>query len=95
MAAQTSQEASASSSTSDLSKPPQPDPVSEKAIMETTDASNPSDSKEETTIETEGMDSLTRELSRIGTSDYPSAFPLAMIVVALVLSIFLVALDMT
>ena len=34
-------------------------------------------------------------LSRIATSDYPHAFKLAFIVVALVLSIFLVALDMT
>ena len=36
-----------------------------------------------------------RVLSRIPTSDYPKAFKLAFIVVALVLSIFLVALDMT
>ena len=34
-------------------------------------------------------------LSRIATSDYPHAMKLAFIVVALVLSIFLVALDMT
>ena len=34
-------------------------------------------------------------LSRIATSDYPQAFKLTFIVVALVLSIFLVALDMT
>ena len=34
-------------------------------------------------------------LSRIATSDYPHSFKLAFIVVALVLSIFLVALDMT
>ena len=34
-------------------------------------------------------------LSRIATADYPKALKLAMIVVALVLSIFLVALDMT
>lgn len=34
-------------------------------------------------------------LSRIATSDYPHAFKLTFIVVALVLSIFLVALDMT
>lgn len=38
-----------------------------------------------------GMESL----SRIATADYPHAFKLAFIVVALVLSIFLVALDMT
>ena len=34
-------------------------------------------------------------LTRIATADYPKAFKLAFIVVALVLSIFLVALDMT
>ena len=34
-------------------------------------------------------------LSRIATSDYPHAFKLTFIVVALVLSMFLVALDMT
>lgn len=40
---------------------------------------------------TEGMETLTR----IATSDFPHAFKLAFIIVALVLSIFLVALDMT
>jgi hypothetical protein len=35
------------------------------------------------------------DLTRIATADYPKAYKLAMIVVALVLSIFLVALDMT
>lgn len=38
---------------------------------------------------------LSHQLSRIATSDYPSGFRLAMIVLALVMSIFLVALDMT
>jgi MFS transporter, DHA2 family, glioxin efflux transporter len=38
---------------------------------------------------------LSRQLSRIATSDYPRGLRLAMIVVALVLTIFLVALDMT
>ncbi|RVX71249.1 hypothetical protein B0A52_04823 [Exophiala mesophila] len=48
-------------------------------------------------IKFEGIEgeALGRELSRIATSDYPSAFPLAMIVIALVASVFLVALDMT
>lgn len=36
-----------------------------------------------------------RQLSRIDTSDYPKAFSLFMIVIALILSVFLVALDMT
>lgn len=40
-------------------------------------------------------DALQRELSRIDTADFPSAFPLAMITIALLLSIFLCALDMT
>ena len=40
-------------------------------------------------------ETLGREISRIDTSDYPRAFPLAMIAVALACSIFLVALDMT
>lgn len=48
-------------------------------------------------VKVQGIESeaLGRELSRIATSDYPSAFPLAMIVIALVASVFLVALDMT
>jgi len=40
-------------------------------------------------------DDRAEELTRIATADYPTAYKLAMIVVALVLSIFLVALDMT
>ena len=38
---------------------------------------------------------LQHQLSRIDTSDYPTGLRLAMVVIALVLSIFLVALDMT
>lgn len=38
---------------------------------------------------------LSPQLSRIATADFPTGFRLAMIVLALVLSIFLVALDMT
>lgn len=40
-------------------------------------------------------DDAERDLSRIDTADYPHAYKLFFIVVALVLSIFLVALDMT
>ena len=40
-------------------------------------------------------DQLQRELSRINTADYPGPFALSMIVIALMLSIFLCALDMT
>lgn len=47
---------------------------------------------EETSAEnTQGMETLTR----IATSDYPHAFKLSFIVVALMLSMFLVSLDMT
>lgn len=38
---------------------------------------------------------FSRQLSRIATSDYPAGFRLAMVVLALILSIFLVSLDMT
>jgi hypothetical protein len=38
---------------------------------------------------------FSRQISRIATSDYPAGFRLAMVVLALVLSIFLVSLDMT
>lgn len=43
---------------------------------------------------TEDADDM-ETLSKIATSDYPHAFKLAFIIIALVLSIFLVALDMT
>ncbi|RMZ81570.1 hypothetical protein DV737_g2448, partial [Chaetothyriales sp. CBS 132003] len=87
MATQESQQPSQASSVSDLSKTPVPEAVSEKRAIE--------DEKPANDEPQEAVDELTRELSRIGTSDYPLAFPLAMIVIALVLSIFLVALDMT
>lgn len=40
-------------------------------------------------------DEAAEDLSRIATADYPKAYKLAMIVIALILSIFLVSLDMT
>lgn len=40
-------------------------------------------------------DDTAEDLTRIETADYPKTYKLAMIIVALVLSIFLVALDMT
>ena len=43
---------------------------------------------------TEGAEHI-KTLSRIATSEYPHAFKLTFIVIALVLSVFLVALDMT
>jgi MFS transporter, DHA2 family, glioxin efflux transporter len=81
---------SASNSSDDISKPQSPHNEPEKDGVDLEKTISPEAQKEEA-----GMDELTRELSRIGTSDYPSAFPLVMIVIALVLSIFLVALDMT
>ena len=83
--AQPSAQASASSSNSDLTKIPTVDAPKDGVDVE----------KSEIQKDDEPMDELTRELSRIGTADYPSALPLAMIVIALILSIFLVALDMT
>ncbi len=46
-------------------------------------------------VPTRNDDEGEETLSRIATADYPKAFKLAFIVVALVLSMFLVALDMT
>jgi MFS transporter, DHA2 family, glioxin efflux transporter len=81
---------SASSSSSDLSKIPTHDPEKDGVDVEKNAVEPRVSAKEE-----EKMDQLTRELSRIGTADYPTALPLTLIVIALVLSIFLVALDMT
>jgi predicted MFS family arabinose efflux permease len=88
---------SAATSVSELSKPPVPEaapeaaPIQEKTAQEV-DLSRTGSAQ---SVPIEKDVELERELSRIATSDYPSAFPLAMIVVALVASIFLVALDMT
>ena len=88
MTGQVSQEASGHSSLTELSKPPVPDVDPEKNAIERSPSPSP-------TEDGQNGNELNRELSRIDTSDYPSALPLAMIVVALVLSIFLVALDTT
>lgn len=86
---------SATTSSSDLSKPPQPHNDAAPAV----DAAQFDDkgATEKDVVEQQEKDeavddSLGRELSRIDTSDFPSAFPLAMITVALMLSIFLCAL---
>lgn len=89
--------ASASTSSSDLSKPSR-----QLEVPTTADATNldekdftEKDPGEKDVIEQQGADragSLDRELSRIDTADFPSAFPLAMITIALMLSIFLCAL---
>lgn len=56
------------------------------------DAVHPQDTKEERS--SEDLQEL-ETLSKIATSDFPHSFKLAFIIMALVLSIFLVALDMT
>ncbi|KAK7888430.1 hypothetical protein LTR67_008776 [Exophiala xenobiotica] len=86
---------SAATSVTDLSKPPQPEieAGNEKQQEQDVNLSRKSSGDNSVPIEKDGE--MARELSRIDTSDYPSAFPLAMIVVALACSIFLVALDMT
>jgi MFS transporter, DHA2 family, glioxin efflux transporter len=95
---------SASTSSSDISKPPrlELDPEKQQPESDVAAQQNPSPSvhgekdvlEKEQDVHVDGED-LGREISRIHTSDYPKAFPLAMIVVALACSIFLVALDMT
>ncbi|EXJ94025.1 hypothetical protein A1O1_02418 [Capronia coronata CBS 617.96] len=95
MAALPSSQASATTSISDLAKPPLP-PTAENEKekgQEEVGVDRRASSGQSVCIEKDAE--LERELSRIDTSDYPSAFPLAMIVVALAASIFLVALDMT
>ncbi|KIW98597.1 uncharacterized protein Z519_00258 [Cladophialophora bantiana CBS 173.52] len=102
MATAPTSQSSASTSTSDLSKPPLPisEDEKQKDEVDVTIRHN-SNSPESIAIEKAVIEkdvdgeNLGREISRIDTSDYPSAFPLAMIVVALACSIFLVALDMT
>lgn len=86
---------SATTSSSDLSKPPQ-----SKDAPAAVDAAqfDEKDVTEKDVVEQQQQEQdaeaadLGRELSRIDTSDFPSAFPLAMITVALMLSIFLCAL---
>ncbi|OAP61865.1 hypothetical protein AYL99_04068 [Fonsecaea erecta] len=102
MATAPTSQSSASTSTSDLHKPPLPVIEDEKRYEEkdipVRQNSSPPQSiaVEKAVLEKNVEDEeLGREISRIDTSDYPSAFPLAMIVVALACSIFLVALDMT
>ena len=86
MASSPSHENSASSSDTNLSKQPVPQSVLSEKETEAHAVSNSN--------ELDGEE-VAPQLSRIDTSDYPSALPLAMITLALVLSIFLVALDMT
>lgn len=94
MAALPSSQTSATTSISDLTKPPLPSTAeNEKEQQQDVEVDRRDSSAKSVSIEKDPE--LERELSRIDTSDYPSAFPLAMIVVALAASIFLVALDMT
>ena len=67
-----------------------------EASAETTSTEKDTESTNEAEkVPTHRDDEDQDELERIATADYPQAFKLAFIVVALVLSIFLVALDMT
>src|SRR6201996_626376 len=96
----------ASTSSSDLTKPPLPEIEFEKLESEVDVAARQNSTshqsihndkdvlEKEQDVHIDGSD-LGREISRIDTSDYPSAFPLAMILVALACSVFLVALDTT
>jgi MFS transporter, DHA2 family, glioxin efflux transporter len=95
---------SASTSLTDLEKPPVLETDSDKHQQDVDVSARDSsrsihDEKDvldkEQDVHIDGANDLGRELSRINTADYPRAFPLAMIVVALACSIFLVALDMT
>lgn len=89
--------ASASTSSSDLSKPSRhiDVPTTTEAVNIDGKDFTEQDLTEKDVVEQQDADragSLGRELSRIDTSDFPSAFPLAMITIALMLSIFLCAL---
>lgn len=83
----------ASTTSSELSKPT---PLAATPVAPTEKTTTEKDIIEDGSVEAGALNrELTRELSRIQTSDYPSAFPLAMITIALMMSIFLCALDMT
>ncbi|KAL8823438.1 MAG: hypothetical protein Q9191_005855 [Dirinaria sp. TL-2023a] len=72
-----------------------PNDGAEKSSQATSDDLPTPNNELEKTATAPNEDGEDDDLSRINTADYPRAFKLAMIVVALVLSIFLVALDMT
>jgi len=86
-------ENSAATSSSDISKPPFIEKIDVAKDAEATI------SRVSTVLSKEKDDGLAQDplsgLSHIDTSDYPSAFPLAMIMIALILTVFLSALDMT
>lgn len=73
-----------------------PNDGAEKASQATSDdLATPNNELEKTPNAPNEDDEDNDDLSRVNTADYPRSFKLAMIIVALVLSIFLVALDMT
>jgi hypothetical protein len=82
---------SMSSSATDLSKPAIIDDE-KRTDPEVASASNISIHDKEAQ---DDENPLGRELTHVDTSDYPTKLPLAMIVVALCLAVFLMALDMT
>ena len=94
---------SLSSSVTDLSKPAavdsekQLDVSIDKEMQPDAPTGNASDGSlhdKEVEVEEDGGP-LALDLSRIDTADYPNKFPLAMIVVALCLAVFMMSLDMT
>lgn len=66
--------------------------VEESKLAGDTEVQSRNDSLNEKDVEGVEPEQLSKELSRIDTSDYPKAFSLIMIVVALALSMFLCAL---
>ena len=77
---------------SHISIPEVPKPASSDSLPEDSGAAAPTHD-----VLTDGKNeagTLERELSRIDTAEFPTAFPLAMITIALMLSVFLCALGM-
>ncbi|KAG8530587.1 uncharacterized protein KY384_005090 [Bacidia gigantensis] len=74
---------------------PQPNPHSSSASSTSAESITRVKSEKSQHHDLENTDTHMTELSRIATSDYPTGARLISILVALVLSIFLVALDMT
>ncbi|KAJ9650640.1 hypothetical protein H2198_010062 [Neophaeococcomyces mojaviensis] len=84
---------SAATSLSDLEKPtplPVRTPDADRSEVATLNEKDIKEQEDDLSAE-----DLKQQLSRIDTSDFPTAIPLALITVALMLSVFLCALDMT
>jgi Major Facilitator Superfamily len=91
-----SYQTSAATSLSDFSKPALPTVNLEKELSMTVDNSAPISVPPKGEDQQDSTDlALTTTLSQIDTADFPHGVRLGMIIVALILSIFLVALDLT